>query len=61
MTQKFLPEQYDPLKTSERKSYKQKVDNFIYNEETGEIMGRTLESWGMYYFQSLKIQMVNIK
>ncbi|KAJ8726025.1 hypothetical protein PYW07_000723 [Mythimna separata] len=29
-----------------RKSGKQKFSNFFYNEETGEILGRTPESWG---------------
>lgn len=29
-----------------RRPGKQKFSNFFYNEETGEILGRTPESWG---------------
>lgn len=46
MTQKYLSKEYDPINGPDRRSYKQKFQSFLYNEDTGEILGRTPQSWG---------------
>lgn len=36
------------IDTKPYRNARQKISSFFFNEETGEIMGRTPESWGSY-------------
>lgn len=41
-------EEFEIDRKPSRKPAKQKFYQFLYNDDTGAILGRTPESWGMY-------------
>lgn len=43
-------EEFEFERKPSRKTTKQKFSDFIFDENTGAILGRTPESWGLYLY-----------